>query len=348
MSGSAQQWLRACSLVIADETGNGVELAGSDLNNTLRIKFTVISVTISSPATMHARVYNLAPATLQNIQSLASKNAPTSAGVPFASTAKVVLKAGYQANLSTLFTGQIYQLRVGKETNVDSYMDIFAGDGDLARNFSMVNKTLAKGYTPTDVWDAAGSSMQPWQVTAAQAPDGVTTTPSPRGRVVYGMARDTLDTLGRSYGFDWNITDGQLSGLPKAQTKPGDAIVINSFTGQIGVPEQTEEGITVVCLLNPSIRAGARIQLTNNAEISKLVRSQPGLTNQTGNIGSTVGLSGSQVVVPPLNSDGIYKVLQCSHVGDTRGNEWYTRLICLSVDPSAIAPGGSVKVPIPS
>jgi hypothetical protein len=293
---------------------------------------------------MHARVYNLAPATIQNIQSLASKNPPTNSGLPFPSSAKVVLKAGYQSNAGTLFTGTVYQLRVGKETNVDSYLDIFAADGDIALNWSNVNSAFAKGYTAQDLWNAANRSMGQWQVTAGAVPDGLSTTPAPRGRVLYGMTRDRLNEMAGYNNFHWNIVDGQVSSLPKFQTLPGQAVVINSSTGQIGVPEQTEEGITVVSLLNPAIRWGTRVQL-NNSQIATTLLNLPG-TNV--GISPNASISGQKVIVPPINTDGIYKVLHCNHVGDTRGNEWYTRLICLSVDPSATPPSAVPTSPIPT
>ena len=42
-------------------------------------------------------------------------------------------------------------------------------------------------------------------------------------------------------------------------------------------------------------------------------------------------------------NDGFYRTLVVSHVGDSRGTEWYTKLVCLNLDPSA-APGKSVPL----
>jgi hypothetical protein len=47
---------------------------------------------------------------------------------------------------------------------------------------------------------------------------------------------------------------------------------------------------------------------------------------------------------PPVDADGVYKILCMDHTGDNRGNDWYTDLICLSVDPSAPAPKGALDV----
>ena len=42
-----------------------------------------------------------------------------------------------------------------------------------------------------------------------------------------------------------------------------------------------------------------------------------------------------------VTNDGFYRVLVVSHIGDSRGTEWHTKMICLALDASA-APGSSV------
>lgn len=340
---SAAQWLRACSFVVADMDGNGIELAGPGQGATLRIRFTVSYMTSASPASMHARVYNLAPSTVQNIRNLATKSPPTLGGLPFASSARVVLKAGYQANFGQLFEGQIYQFRVGKESNVDSYMDIFAADGDAAHNWATMRVALTKGYTSQDVWSHAAQSMSPWQVTDGGPPTGLQSQPSPRGKVMFGMSRDYLSDMADGNNFTWNIYQGQLQALPRFSVRPGEAVVINSQTGQIGVPEQTENGMTVTCLLNPAITWGTRLKL-NNTEIAQFTQSQP---NSNRAVSPNVAYASQGAWIPPLNSDGDYVALYVEHMGDTRGNEWYTKITALSVDPTAAVPQAVANVDLP-
>ena len=79
----AQQWLRACSLIVADASGNGIELAGPDLSNVLRIVFNVTFAIGSTPAALKARIYNLSPATVNKILALANQNPPTDSDIPF-------------------------------------------------------------------------------------------------------------------------------------------------------------------------------------------------------------------------------------------------------------------------
>ena len=42
-----------------------------------------------------------------------------------------------------------------------------------------------------------------------------------------------------------------------------------------------------------------------------------------------------------MTNDGFYRVLVVTHIGDVRGNPWYTKMTCLALDASAV-PGSSV------
>jgi hypothetical protein len=160
--------------------------------------------------------------------------------------------------------------------------------------------------------------------------------------VLFGEMRGYLDDLGNNHNFVWNITNGQVEGFAKFATRPGPAININSFSGMIGVPEQTEEGVTVVCLLDPSVRWTSHIKL-NNAEVARFVRNVPG---SSAIVPQSVTFSGEVPIIPPLNPDGDYVCIYAQHTGDTRGNEWYTKLICISIDPSAQLPK-ALPAPVP-
>jgi hypothetical protein len=342
---SAAQWMRACSLVVADMQGNGIELAGPDAPQILRIRFSVNYEVQNTPASMHARIYNLSGTTVERIRGLASQNGPLLDRLPTKTSAQVVLKAGYQENFGQLFIGQIYQLRIGKESNVDSYIDIFAADGDLAYNWATLRKSLAKGYTSEDVLQHVADSMSPWQTGYAGPPDGLESQPSPRGKVLHGMSRDYLDDFSNTNNATWNIYQGQLQVVPRFAVRPGEAIVINSQTGQIGIPEQTENGISVMCLLNPAITWGTRIKL-NNTEIAQFALKSPG-DNFQGLVSPNVSYANQGAWIPPINSDGNYVCLYVEHHGDTRGDEWYTRITALNSDPTAPLPRATANVEYP-
>ena len=97
----------------------------------------------------------------------------------------------------------------------------------------------------------------------------------------------------------------------------GDLVTLNPQSGLIGSPTQTIDGLTVNSLLNPNIRPGAAIHV------------ETGLVNTA----SIVTPLTAQDYMPTLDVDGRYKAYSVTHVGDTRGQEWYTESICAAIDP---------------
>jgi hypothetical protein len=148
--------------------------------------------------------------------------------------------------------------------------------------------------------------------------------------VLFGLVRDQLSTLTESQLATWSIQNGKVTVVPLTGYLPGDAVKINSRTGLVGVPEATQAGIELRVLLNPYIRIGTRVQL-NQAEINTTTVRAQGFPAY-----SDISFYASTA------TDGIYRVLVAEHSGDTRGQEWYTKLVCLAIDSSA-APALSVK-----
>lgn len=335
-----EQYLRACSIVVADQKGNGVELTPPG-QNVLRMRFTV-GYQSTTPAPFHARIYNLSYSTIQNIIGLANEPFTAQTALPaFQTSAKVTFKAGYGDvnQIPVLFTGQIYQMRVGKERNTDSYLDILAQDGTMGHYADFMNTTFNKGYNNVSIYDAMGGSLGKWGVTSNPAPDGLSTTPSVRGKVLWGKTTNHLSRLAYNNNFTWAIQGMQLQAVPKYTFDPGSLVVVNSKTGMIGIPEQTEQGIQCTVLLNPAIRWGTQIHINQN-DIAHLTNTDQGLV--------TSDSTGQKTGTPPLNSDGRYVVLYAEHVGDTRSTDWYTKFTCLSVDPTALPPkANGVPLPVP-
>ena len=139
---------------------------------------------------------------------------------------------------------------------------------------------------------------------------------------MYGMARDQLRSIARTNEAAWSIQDGKVDLIPLDEYKPGMVAVVNQYTGMVGLPEQTANGIKVRMLLNPSIKIGCLMQLDNESiqlmEYSLNIKDAPAnlLNQQAGK----------------LNNDGYYYVMLAEHTGDTRGNDYYTDVICLALD----------------
>lgn len=298
----SDQWLRKASLIVSA----GSE--GLDLSE-FRIQFNVNQSDLETPNAAYIRVINLSDDTAQQIQK---------------EFTRVTLQAGYQKGaFGIIFDGTIKQVRRGKIDNMNTYLDIYAADQDLGLNFGVVNKSLAAGATPQQQAAAYAEAMA---TDIASQEYGVGDVSLIRGKVLYGMARAGLRNLARSTGTTWTIQNGKVVIIPLTSYLPGEAVVLNSKSGLIGLPEQTEEGIAADCLLNPKIKIGTQVQIAN-----KDIQRQPFSLNFT-----------AINVFPTVADDGFYRVLVCEHEGDTRGEPWYSHLTMLTVNKT-VAPDESVK-----
>lgn len=300
----AQQFGRKVSLVVGQAYGDALDLSE------LRIVFRVQRGDLQTPNSLRARVYNVSETTRQRIEKEFSR---------------IVLQAGYAGNFGIIFDGTIKQVRRGRESQTDTYLDITAADGDSAYNFAVVNTTLAAGSTLSDHVRASCSAMNPYGVTQGYTPD-LPNNPLPRGKVMFGMARDFMRGAARTAQAVWSIQDGKVQLVPETSYMPGDIPVITAETGMVGLPEQTQNGITIKMLLNPYIKISRLIQIDNRSiqryEYSLNVEQQA----QNERIAEQA----------KLQDDGFYYVMTAEHYGDTRGNDFYTDVICLAADATVL------------
>lgn len=307
----SEQYGRQWSLIVANP-GNGV---GKDLS-ALKIRFAVKQADIQTPNSSYVRVYNLSESTRNSLL----RGEFTS----------MQLQAGYKdSNYGLIFQGGIKFSARGRENPTDTYVDLMCADGDSAYNFAVItdpSSTLAAGSLPGDHVAAALQAMAPFGITQGFVSQLGTTALS-RGKVLYGMARDVLRIITRTYGASWSILNDQLQLVALNSYAPGLVVVLNSATGLIGMPRQEPDGIHVRCLMNPNIKVGRLIQLNNKDIIGYL--GSPIYTYNPG-------------LLPEIADDGVYKCYVVENTGDTRGQEWYTDIICLSnsgsVFPQSLIP----------
>lgn len=297
-----EQYGRVWRLLVGDNTGN--------LNNALdlselRIKFVVKKSNSMTPNVADIRVYNLSEKTAIQIKK---------------EFKKVILEAGYEGNSGVIFKGNIKQVIIGRESATDTFVDIMAGDGDLAFNFSIINKTLAAGASLQNQVDEAIKSMNIKGVTAGSI-EGLNEQKLTRGKVMYGNSREFLRAAAESSNTDWSIQEERVNFVPVTSYLPGEVVVLTSETGMIGTPQQTNEGLNVKCLLNPKIKVGGRIQVDVKSVADYKIDLTAPLTAKS---------------VPfPKSYNGVYNVYVMEYTGDTRGVEWYTSLVCLTVSLSS-------------
>lgn len=306
MAGQDLQWRRKVSLLLVQGE------QALDLSE-FRFTFETVQADFPSPNNCAIRVYNLSAETMSRV--------PKEFG-------SIVLQAGYEGTgFGVVFQGTVMQWQRGKEGPLQTYLGILCADGDIAYNHSVVNKTLAAG-------SSAGERVQ--AITDAMAPNGVklghnglsyTGGVLPRGKVLFGLARARLNSETQTNGATWNISAGKVNIIPLDGYLPGEAVVLTSATGLIGRPEQTEEGLKLRCLLNPRIQPGALIKVDNNS-----------INTTTSAATNPAGLAYNQWAKPQffadITADGLYRVIVAEHRGDTRGNDFYTDVVALALDPS--------------
>jgi hypothetical protein len=302
-----QQYDRTCTLIVYGTNLNGLDLSA------LRIKFSVKKSDNQTPNIADIRVYNVSDETALSM--LINLSPPSGIGV--AVRGKVVLQGGYASNFGVIFQGNIKQIILGRESATDTFVDIVAGDGHNAYNYSIINSTLAAGSSQTDQINAAVTATTPQGVTLGHVA-GVPLNKLPRGKVMYGNAKNYLRAVSQNAGQTWSIQNEKVTFIPKTSYLPGTAVVLTSKTGLIGTPQQTNEGVNVKCLLNPNIQIGGRINIAEaTVQDFKINLS---------NVNSPANIA------PPLTQDGTYYVLVAEYTGDTRGVDWYTSILALNMN----------------
>lgn len=299
-----EQWLRKCNLIIGG-SGDGVDVSN------LRITFTVKKTSVQTPNEAEIKIYNLSSETAAKIQR---------------EFTRVILQAGYQDNFAVIFDGTAKQIKTGRDNGTDTYLHIFASDGDASYNFAVVNTTLAAGSSPSDHIAAAASPMGEHGTTVGHIGD-IGGQKLARGKVMYGNSRDYLRQSAQSSDADWSIQDGKLQVIPSRGLLPTQAILLNSKSGLIGTPEQTNDGIKIRALLNPMIKIGGKI-IVNNKDIELATISE----NKTTKSGQKKQPADKPATIA---DDGAYKVIKAEYSGDNRGTDWYCDIIAIDIDESA-------------
>jgi len=309
----AQQWLRKVSLVVGSQAGTGTQ--GLDLSE-MHFRFEVRRGDIETPNSADITIFNLSDTTANRIMW------PQTGPPEFT---RVVLQAGYEGNFGKIFDGEIRQVRRGKFNPTDKYLNILAQDADFSYNFAVVSQTLAAGAGAQDQLATIAGAMGLPLGYVGELPNAQLS----RGKVYWGMARDYLRQLARTCDATWSVQDGAIQLIPLAAYRPGEAPVLTAKTGLVGLPQQTQNGITARSLLNPGIKIGGLVKLDN--------KSIQGFKASLG-YADLYNADTYKALVPSISADGTYRALIADHTGDTRGQEGYTDMILLSTDPSSPIP----------
>ncbi|WP_343724944.1 hypothetical protein [Herbaspirillum huttiense] len=315
----SNQWIRKANLIVSSGT-NGLDLSE------LRFQFQTRASDVSTPNTLHARIYNVKSDTAESLRKREFTN--------------ITLQAGYEnGKFGIIFSGEIKQVAIGRERNVDGFIDVWAADTDRWHNFSVLNKSISAGATPKDILDAIVSYQSANGVAPVKYASDVTgliegaalgvAQTLIRGKVLFGLSRDYVRDWAKTHEFWWSLQNGKFVLTPVTGYRVGEPIVISSATGMVGIPEAQTGGVKVRTLLNPEIAIGRLVQIAQS-DINRVVMQKNGL--QYNAAASAV----------PTTAAGFYRVMLAESQGDTRGTPWYTDLTCLGIDITAPDSNSSV------
>ena len=231
----SQQWQRIIRVTVSGKGGSATFDGTQTPNPGFEIGFSGTKTIGSKQNTFNVDITNL------------SKSSRNKMGEEWD---QLILEFGYKSTgASVLFKGAIRDVSHSKDSN-DITTTIECGDGDKGVNKGAVSKTFPKGTKPKEVAEYLQKNMPGVDKGKMEGLDDLPAFKRPVS--VFGYAASEMDTLGRQFGFYWNIHNEKMNTV-KNDKHLGEAVIISSETGLIGVPTETDKGLKFKCLANPRI-----------------------------------------------------------------------------------------------
>ncbi|RYF12578.1 MAG: hypothetical protein EOO40_00915, partial [Deltaproteobacteria bacterium] len=221
-----QQYLfgRAYSIALGPPKGGAaIQFGNLDAGSTaLRIDFEVQKGVKDKPNSAKIKLYNLKPQT----------RAALTVGY------QVLLRAGYQGLAEKVFIGTVDKV-AHERSNADITTTIEAKDGQQGLLNAAFNRNYPVNTPLSAVLSDIGEAMSLDPGIVLGLPQEVL----PRGATFSGSARQALTTLCRSRALEFSVQNGRLNILPQGKHLGTSAVVVSSYTGMIGIPSVTAEGV---------------------------------------------------------------------------------------------------------
>lgn len=242
---------------------------------------------------------------------------PQTENLTIRSGARILVEAGYvNGAYGVIYDGNIFQPMWEREDTVTTKVTFKCIDAmDIIYDNHVSASFGALAYQQNMVMSMASNARKPFKI--ASISEGMGDVQLARGKVFFDSPTYYMRKYAQQYGTVMSTIDREVyidrpqDPIPANLTK--QALVLSPGSGGlVGTPQQTQDGITFTCLLNPAI---------------KVFSPEPMLVKIDNKIIRQMAIQYNSVGFSRLDEDGIYRVIGVTHIGATRGNDWYTIVV---------------------
>ena len=221
---------------------------------------------------------------------------------------RIIIEAGYTGSqYGAIFAGKVVQPIRSKENAVDYKLTLVSMDEEVYASYGLVGVSLVAQQSARDAVNAVLTKATYKQQAGELTNFNIK---YPRGKVMFGSPQQFLKDIARSENATYFSNDGKVNIISATDVPKGQILSFGPDSGLIGTPTQTEYGISLKVLMNPRIEINSLFHVDN--------KKIEGYKYQQGN------------PVRGLDQEGIYRAVRIRHVGDTRGEDWYTEIDAIS------------------
>ena len=273
---------RKYRIMVFDNQNNGYDISD------LRVVFNVTKSLTLDGTTGTVTIYNLNTVTENDI---------------IMNCNRVTIEAGYEGLFGLIYDGDVIQAIRGVENGVDYYVTLISMQCERLLSSGFVDYTIARGQTRRDVvktvCEVSTNSVGVGSLSSALSKQKYI-----RGKVVFGKSIDILSQIARTDNTQLYFNNGKVNLTSVTDLNKDDIIYLDSTSGLIGTPQQSDYYVTFQCLLNPRIDCDKLVKIPNE-QILEMEYS-----------------TGTNAIYM-LDSEGIYRIIKVTYSGDTRGQDWY-------------------------
>lgn len=283
---------RRYRIIISDGEGNDLDISS------LRCKFNLVKSWTNNSETSTLSVYNLSSEDENKI---------------IRNGKRVFIEAGYASKWAygKIYIGSIIQCLRGRENGVDFVLTLVMGDATIFNVQSVLGVTVNSENNMrkviSEVVNKSGNLTNTnYGMSLGKITEKSDQLELPRGKVLFGRSSKILDQISKSLNSTVYIENGVVNLVSLEEVEADEIFDVSPSSGLIGNPVQTNNGVSLTCLLNPQFKLNSLFRLDNSL-----------VETAQYSLGSTF---------IPLSTQGIYRVIKITYDGDTRGRNWFTKI----------------------